>query len=155
MTLSMVLKTVQKRVDFEGMDEFYLMLQANEWYFCLFKISVVPYSFWLWNLYIGSSVVWRHFLYENLGNLGGSPMLVRLLVRFALGEMIRLLVRRSDSWWDGRTLGDIFGLLVRPLDSWWDAWNVGEINYHQDNNVQHWFGLRYCKQNMMTVMLMP
>ena len=73
-------------------------------------------------------------------------MLVRLLVRFALGEMSGLLVRRPDSWWDGRTLGDIFGLLVRPLDSWWDAWNVGEINYHQDDNVQHWFWLPKSKK---------
>ena len=73
-------------------------------------------------------------------------MLVRLLVRFALGETSGLLVRRPDSWWDGRTLGDIFGLLVRPLDSWWDFWTLGEINYHQDNNIQHWFWLQYRDQ---------
>ena len=97
------------------------------------------------NSYEGWSDILLTFKYNRSFCLG-SPMLVRLLVRFALGETSGLLVRRPDSWWDGRTLGDIFGLLVRPLDSWWDFWTLGEINYRQDNNIQHWFWLQYRDQ---------
>ena len=48
----------------------------------------------------------------------GPPILVRILVKFSLGEMGGLLVKSKKSWRNQKYLGEIGSILVKLMDSW-------------------------------------
>ena len=48
----------------------------------------------------------------------GPPILVRILVKFSLGEMGGLLVKSKKSWRNQKYLGEIDSMLVKSEISW-------------------------------------
>ena len=81
-----------------------------------------------------SAMTWPYKTFSSIqyNKIRGPPILVRILVKFSLGEMGGLLVKSKKSWRNQKYLGEIDGLLVKWVDSWWNQKDLGEIIFRQD-----------------------